>query len=301
MQQKTDITQKITPFLWFDKEAEAAMNFYVSAFKDAKAGEISRYGEIGPGENGSVMSASFALKGLEFIALNAGPHFKITPAVSFFVHCDSPEEVEELYAKLSKGGKIFMPLDKYPFSEKYSWIEDQYGVSWQLNLSKGGTGQKIVPFLWFGDQAEAAMNYYTSVFSGAGETPSEIKQIMRFGANDNGPEGQVKFASFSLGGEEFIAMDANKDAFTPAVSLFVKCQTQEEVDYYWDKLSEGGAVEAQQCGWLADKFGLSWQIVPVVLWELIRDSDKQKAGNVMAEMMKMKKMDIAKLKAAYNQ
>jgi len=114
--------QRITPFLWFDGQAEEAMNFYVSIFKNSKVGRVTRYGEAGPGPKGSVMSATFQLEGQEFMALNGGPHFSFTPAISFFVNCETQEEVDELWKKLSAGGK----------TERCGWLKDKYGLSWQI-------------------------------------------------------------------------------------------------------------------------------------------------------------------------
>jgi len=114
--------QRITPFLWFDDQAEQAMNFYVSIFKNSKVGRVTRYGEAGPGAKGSVMSATFQLEGQEFMALNGGPHFSFTPAISFFVNCETQEEVDELWKKLSAGGK----------TERCGWLKDKYGLSWQI-------------------------------------------------------------------------------------------------------------------------------------------------------------------------
>jgi predicted 3-demethylubiquinone-9 3-methyltransferase (glyoxalase superfamily) len=158
--------QKIIPCLWFDNQAEEAMHFYTSIFQQAKIGNVTRYGEAGPGPTGSVLVASFELLGQEFTALNGGPApFSFTPALSFLVNCETAAEVDRLWEKLASGGKVLMELGTYPFSEKFGWVEDRFGVSWQLNLS---SKQKIVPsFLFVGEQygkAEEAMHFYTSLF-----------------------------------------------------------------------------------------------------------------------------------------
>jgi predicted 3-demethylubiquinone-9 3-methyltransferase (glyoxalase superfamily) len=155
--------------------------------------------------------------------------------------------------------------------------------------------QKITPFLWFNDQAEEAMNFYTAIFKN-----SKISSVSRYGEGGPGPQGSVMTATFELDGQEFMALNGGPlFTFTEAISFFVNCETQAEVDELWGKLTEGG--EESQCGWLKDKFGLSWQIVPSVLGELLNDPDAEKAGRVMNAMLQMKKIDIAGLRAAYEQ
>jgi predicted 3-demethylubiquinone-9 3-methyltransferase (glyoxalase superfamily) len=155
--------------------------------------------------------------------------------------------------------------------------------------------ERITPFLWFNDQAEEAANFYTSIFKN-----SKIGSITRYGEVGPGQKGKVMSATFQLGGQEFMALNGGPEyTFSPAISFFVNCETQEEVDYFWEKLSEGG--EIQKCGWLKDKFGLSWQIVPTVLGELLNDKDDQKSQKVMQAMLQMDKLDIQGLQLAYEQ
>ena len=155
--------------------------------------------------------------------------------------------------------------------------------------------QKITPFLWFDGRAEEAMNFYTSIFK-----HSKVGNVMRYGDAGPGPKGSIMSAEFEIEGQEFFALNGGPMfKFSPAISFFVKCQTQEEVDDFWAKLSAGGATN--QCGWLQDKFGVSWQIVPTVLGEMLQDKDPQKATRVMQAMMKMTKLDIKLLKQAYDQ
>ncbi|MDN5846874.1 MAG: VOC family protein [Candidatus Nitrosocosmicus sp.] len=262
--------QKITPFLWFNNNAEAS-NFYISLFKNSKIENISYYGETGGKVSGkpkgSIMTVLFKLDGQNFIAINGGPKFTFTPAVSFFVNCETSQELSELWKSLSDGGTVLMEFDKYPFSEKFGWLEDKYGISWQLNLTS--RPQKIALFLmFFGNQygkAEEAMNFYLSLFK-----QSRVINIEHYGVGDNEPEGKVKRIIFSLDGHEFMAFDSNMDhhfTFTPAISFVVNCETQEEINYLWEKFSRKGTPE--QCGWIKDKYGVSWQIVPVILGQML--------------------------------
>ncbi len=154
--------------------------------------------------------------------------------------------------------------------------------------------QKITPFLWFDGQAEEAMNFYTSVFKDA-----KIGKVRRYKQAGPGPAGSVMTASFELLGQQFIALNGGPMfKFSPAVSFFVSCQTQQEVDYYWEKLAEGG--KTNQCGWLDDKFGITWQIVPVMLDQVLQGDDPVKANRAMQAMMKMTKLDINALQDAYD-
>lgn len=294
--------QKITPFLWFDTQAEEAINFYTSIFKNAKTTSIQRYPE-GPldstmkGMEGKVLTGVFELEGQQFMALDGGPNFKFTPSVSFFVNCENEAELDNLWNRLSEGGIALMPLDNYGFSDKFGWLMDKYGVSWQLNFAP--RDQKITPFLMFvGEQhgkAEEAINLYTSLFEN-----SAIENIERYGEGENGEAGKIKHAIFRLNGQEFMAMESNYDHqfnFTEAISFYVECKSQEEVDHFWYKLS--AHPESEQCGWLKDKFGVSWQIIPIALTELMNDADPEKAKRVVDAMLQMKKIDIAGLEKAY--
>lgn len=292
--------QKITPFLWFDSDAEEAAIFYSSVFKNSSIDNITRYTESGARAarrtKGSVMTIAFRLEGQEFVALNGGPVFEITPAISFFVNCSSREETDMLWEKLSKDGAIFMPLDKYPFSERFGWLKDRFGVTWQLNLASGR--QKITPYLLFVGQqngrAEEAMNFYISLFKNSG-----LIHLERFGQGETGGSaGTIKHGRFLLTNQEFMVMDSNLDhhfTFTTALSFVVNCETQEEIDYFWGKLSAGGDEMAQQCGWLQDKFGVSWQIVPSVWERMLIKADEEKADRLMQAVLKMKKIDLATL------
>jgi predicted 3-demethylubiquinone-9 3-methyltransferase (glyoxalase superfamily) len=298
--------QKITPFLWFDYNAEEAVNFYTSVFGNSKIGTFVRYDEAGAAGAkrpvGSVMTATFQLEGNDFIALNGGPVFKFNPSISFFVITKDEKEVDNLWAKFSDRGKVLMELNKYDWSKKYGWVEDKFGVSWQLMLTEDEIKHKIVPCFLFVDKnygkAEAAMNYYLSVFRN-----SKVEGIYKYGP-DSAPkiENAVMYEDFILEGNKFAAMDGAGEQnfiFNEAISFVVNCENQEEIDYYWEKLS--AVPQAEMCGWLKDKFGISWQVVPSVLSKLLVDKDGKKSQRVMQAMLKMKKIIISDLEKAYNQ
>ncbi len=302
-QQQNATRQKITPFLWFDGKAQEAAKFYVSIFKNSKIVTMKPWGEGSPFPKEQIMNATFDLDGQQFYAFDAGPMFKFNPSISFFVICETVEETDTVWQKLVEGGNVMMALDKYDWSEKYGWLQDRFGISWQVSFGKiSDVGQKFTPsFLFTGEQhgkAEEAINFYTSVFDN-----SSVGGILKYAAGDNDVEGTVKHAQFSLNKQMFMAMDSSGPhgfIFNEAISLFVSCKTQEEIDYFWQKLTAGGGQESM-CGWLKDKFGLSWQIVPPVLGELLADKNPAKAGKVMHAMMKMKKIIIADLENAYEQ
>lgn len=298
--------QKITPFLWFDSNAEEAVNFYISIFKNSKIGSVARYDEAGSKASGrpkgSVMTTSFQLDGYHFTAINGGPQFKINPSISFFVTYESEAEIDKLWKRLNDGGFVLMDLQKYEWSEKYGWVQDKFGVSWQLFLgNKKDVGQTFTPSLLFvGNQhgrAEEAVKFYTSVFK-----DSSIAGIMKFETGENEPEGTVKHAQFKLNDEVFMAMDSSLDhpfTFNEAISFVVDCNDQAEVDFFWNKFTSDGGQESM-CGWLKDKFGVSWQIIPKVLIEMLSDKDAKKSQRVMQAMLQMKKIIIKDLEKAYN-
>ncbi len=290
--------QKISPFLWFDNNAEVAVNFYTSAFPGSKILATTRFTEASAKASGqpedSLMTAEFELDKQKFVALNGGPVFKFTQAVSFFVSCETEKQIDSLWKKFSEENqKIFWPLQKYPWSEKYGWLTDKYGLSWQFTLAK--TPLTITPFLMFDGaqlgKAEEAMKFYTSIFNN-----SQIENIHRYGSENKNSEGQIVHADFRLSEQQFMSMDSGKPSninFNEAISFVVNCKDQKEVDYYWDKLSEKGDPKAQMCGWLKDKYGLSWQIVPDILPELMKDP--KKSQKAMEAILKMKKIIIKDL------
>lgn len=297
---------KITTCLWFDDQARDAAEFYTSLFPNSKIEGTTRFGkegqEIHGKPEGADMTVSFELEGQKFTGLNGGPHFRFNPSVSLFV-MEEESRIDELWKKLEKGGKILMPLDRYDWSDRYGWVQDRFGLNWQVMLdSYKNTKQKICPLLFFTGpakgRAEEAIQCYTSIFKNSG-----VEGISRYSEEDPIETGWVKHAQFRILGETFMAMDGGPEhefTFNEAVSFVVGCETQEEIDYYWDHLSEGGDEKAQQCGWLKDKFGVSWQIVPTLLHKMLNSENKTRTDKVTKAFLQMKKFNIQKLREAYD-
>lgn len=288
----------IIPHLWFDREARQAAELYTSLFPNSR---IKSATVLSNTPSGSVELVSADLASQEFRMLSAGPPFKFTPAISFLVACNTKEEVDSLWNELSKGGSALMELGNYPFSERYGWLQDRFGLSWQLMFTGAQpVRQKITPTLMFVGQqagnAEQAINLYASVFPN-----SSMTHVVRYGKSEApDEEGTVKHAAFTLSGQQFAAMDSariHNFTFNEAISLMVLCDTQDEIDHYWGKLSAD--PKSEQCGWIKDRYGVSWQITPKVLGELLGDKDKTKVARVAEAFLKMKKFDIAKLREAF--
>jgi predicted 3-demethylubiquinone-9 3-methyltransferase (glyoxalase superfamily) len=297
--------QKITPHLWFDNEAREAAEFYTSLFPNSKVTNITTLHDTPSGDSDIV---SFELAGQSFMAISAGPLFKFNPSVSFFVNFDPSRDqdarnnLDALWEKLSEGGMALMPLDKYPFSERFGWVQDKYGLSWQLILSDpdGEARPFIVPSLMFvgevAGRAEEAIHHYLSVFKN-----SRMGTIARYGPEqETDPEGTVMFADFMLDGQWFAAMDSaytHQFAFNEAISFLVDCDTQEEINYYWERLS--AVPEAEQCGWLKDQFGVSWQISSSALQEMLTNGTREQVDRVTQAFLPMKKLEVDELQKAY--
>jgi predicted 3-demethylubiquinone-9 3-methyltransferase (glyoxalase superfamily) len=297
---------KITPHLWFNQEAKEAAEFYAALVPDSRLKNVTTIHNTPSGDCDVV---SFELAGQPFMAISAGPLFKFNASVSFHLRCRTKDEVDAMWAKLSPGGTVRMPLDAYPFSERYGWIEDKYGLSWQVIL-QAQAAQRIVPVLMFTEKvygkAEEATNFYASAFRnapGAGPAGTESRaEVMARYAQGEAPdrEGAVKFALFTLHGQDFAAMDSARVhgvAFSEAISFIVPCETQEEIDYFWGRLS--AHPQAEQCGWLKDRYGLSWQITPTIMNEMLGSQDPQRIARVTKAFLKMKKFNIAALQRAY--
>jgi predicted 3-demethylubiquinone-9 3-methyltransferase (glyoxalase superfamily) len=297
--------QKIIPHLWFNTEAKEAAEFYTALLPNS---EITNLTTLHNTPSGDCDVVSFKLWDYSFMAISAGPLFKFNPSISFMVNFDPAQDldaktrIDAVWARLIEGGQALMPLDQYPFSERYGWVQDKYGVSWQLILTdpEGEVRPLIVPALMFvGDvcgKAEEATDFYLSVFQDA-----KRGAIARYPAGmEPEKEGTVMFTDFQLEGQWFAAMDSAQKhdfAFNEAISLLVHCDSQEEIDYYWEKLS--AAPEAEQCGWLKDKYGVSWQIAPKAMQKMMGKGTPEQIARVTQAFLPMKKFDLAKLKAAY--
>lgn len=288
--------QKITPCLWFNNQAEEAAEFYKSLFKNSKIGDEALYGDAGSKvsgqKKGSVMTVDFEIEGLKVVALNGGPHFKFTPSFSFFVWRKSEKEVETLWKALSRDGQVRMGLEKYPWSKKYGWTADKYGVEWQIMVSD--QYEKIAPAFLFVDKlfgkGEEAVKYYSSLFK-----DSKIDTLSK-----DEKSNAILHCMFQLAGQTFVLSEGpgkHDYTFSPAFSLMVDCRDQKEVDKYWDEFTAKG--KESKCGWVEDKYGVSWQVVPSELGKLMAGKDAQKTENMMKAMLNMRKLDIETLKQAY--
>ncbi|MCL6523931.1 MAG: VOC family protein [Thermoflavifilum sp.] len=296
---------KIIPHLWFNKEAKEAAAFYCSLFPDAK---ITSTTTLHHTPSGDADVVSFTIWGHPFMAISAGPYFQFNPSISFLMNFDPSREknarelLDEVWNKLSEGATVLMPLDKYPFSSRYGWIQDKYGVSWQLMLTNpdGEPRPNIIPFLMFvGNncgKAEEARNFYLSVFRNA-----QPGALFRYGSGQEpNKEGTIMFTDFMLENTWFAAIDSAHEhlfSFNEAISFMINCNTQEEIDYYWNALS--AVPEAEQCGWCKDRYGLSWQISPTILQEMITKGSDEQVDRVTQAFLKMKKFNIEQLKQAY--
>lgn len=298
--------QKIVPHLWFDKEAREASAMYVSIFGgDSKVGDVTTLHNTPSGDTDIV---PFKLWGHEFLSMSAGPYFKPTPAISFMVNFDPSQDknaekkIDEIWAKLSEDGKVLMELGEYPFSKRYGWCADKYGFTWQLILTNPQGEERpliISSLLFVGDnygKAEEASDFYLSVFKN-----SKRGAISKYpaGAEPN-KEGAVMFTDFKLLDTWFAAMDGGGEHnfdFNEAVSIIVNCEDQKEIDYYWEALS--AVPESEQCGWLKDKYGVSWQITPKAMDEMMKKGTPEQIDRVTKAFLPMKKFDITKLQKAY--
>lgn len=296
-------THSIVPCLWFAEQAEEAAAFYVRTFPQGRVTATSRYPESidNPSRRprGSVLTVEFEIAGSRFTALNGGPAFVLNPSISFFVRVDTAEEATRLFSALAEGGRVLMALGAYPWSECYGWVQDRFGVSWQVITGRRPPGgATIAPCLMFaGDiqgRAEEAMSAYAGIFP-----QSRLENLERYAAGE-GPLQYVKHGRFVLAGQELVAMDSHiphRFTFNEALSFQVMCEDQAEVDRYWEALSEGGSKGP--CGWLKDRFGLSWQVVPVAIERWMASPDAASRDRAFEAMLKMTKLDIAALDRAF--
>ncbi len=276
------MNHSIHPCLWFDGQAKEAAVIYCSIFDHSKI------------TTDTPMVMKFEIDGQKLMGLNGGPNFKINPSISLFVNCASVEELDRIYYQLMEGGSAMMAVDQYPWAERYAWVADKFGMTWQLMLDKSeNNGSKIFPsFLFTGAQygkAEAAIRFYTALFPA-----STIQALQLYEAGEPQAAGRLKFGRFVIDEKPFAAMDGPGDhafEFNEAVSLVVECDTQEEIDLYWQAFTQQGTES--MCGWLKDQFGVSWQIVPRILGQLMTDT--QRAPRVMEKLLKMRKLQLEDL------
>lgn len=273
----------IYPCLWFDGNAEEAANLYSEAFQNTAV------------IMNTPMVVMFSIKGKQFMGLNGGALFKPNPSISFFNVCESEEEIQHAWTTLTAGGTTLMPLDTYPWSKKYGWIQDKFGVNWQLALNNEDKVDVFPALLFVGDQngkTQEAISFYTSLFNN-----SSVELVAKYVAGEGDVVGNIKHAQFYLNGTKIAAMESSMEhnfSFNEGVSLVVNCDTQEEIDFYWLNITEEG-LEGR-CGWCRDVYGVWWQIVPSILGPLM--SDPEKAPKVMQAFMKMNKFDIEALTQA---
>ncbi|OPC29998.1 VOC family protein [Elizabethkingia miricola] len=279
----------IFPCLWCNGDAKESAEFYCQVF----GGKITI---------DTPVVINIELFGQKLMLLNAGPQFEKNPSISFLINCASEEDVQHYWDLLSEGGMALMELDSYPWSKKYGWIKDKYGTTWQLYFGEIQE-QKIVPTLMFmhknNGKAMEAMEFYTSTFPN-----SKIEGVLKYkdgGENGEDPE-NVQHAHFVINNYTLSCMDSSFDHkfdFNEGISLVMMTNDQKETDHLWNTLISGGGRESM-CGWLKDQYGVSWQIVPKRLIELMNDTDPAKSQKVVQAMLKMQKIIIADLEAAYN-
>lgn len=296
----------IIPHLWFDTQARQAAEFYAKVFPDSSVTSVNTVHDTPSGDTDIV---AFRVWGQDFMAISAGPEFRINPSISFLVnvdprgHANAAGVLDGIWAQLAESGTVLMPLDAYPFSEHYGWVADRFGVSWQLNVADPSRDPRptIMPALTFvgaaAGKAEAATDFYIDVFGDA-----ERGELVRY-PDGVAPEvpGTLMFSDTRLGDTWITAMDSSRTehnfGFNEAVSLLVACADQAEIDHYWTKLSV--VPEVEQCGWLKDRFGVSWQITSAEMGAMMTGGTPEQIARVTKAFLSMKKVDVAALRAAY--
>lgn len=282
--------------LCFNDQAEEAVKFYTSVFDQSEITREIRY----PMPNVESVAYDFTIENQAFVAFNGGSDFKMNPSFSLMVSVDTPDEVDALYKKLAEGGKDLMPLDTYPFSDRYAWVEDQFGLSWQIMLAPDvPTNHKVrVSLLFAGQycgQAEQALKDYAAIFQ-KGE-PGQINYYQEGEAQDD--RAKVNYAELNIGDQQLVFMDhgfGSDEEFTEAISFLIVAGAQSEVDYYWEKLS--AHEESEAMGWLKDSHGISWQVVPQAYLQIMETATEEQKKRVLDVLFKMKKMDVARLENA---
>lgn len=295
---------RIVPCIWLDDQAEAAASFYVAAFGEGRVDAVARYPRSGdnPANKppGSVLTVDFAVAGQRFTLLNGGPNFKPNPSVSFHVHLPEAAAVDALHAALGEGGMDLMQLDAYPWSPRFVWIQDRFGVSWQLMACADVARPTVVPALMFAGphhgRAREAVAAYVAAFPGA-----RVRHVEDFGEGEGGEVGTVKQAALELMGQPFVAMDGGPGhafGFDEGMSLQVMCTDQAEVDRLATALAAAGGEEGP-CGWVRDRFGLWWQVVPEAVAGWMASADEAARDRVFQALMPMRRLDSAALERAF--
>lgn len=291
--------QKIVPCIWFDEDADDAVAFYLTVFPGSAERSRTNYPNEGLADfqqdmAGRTLTIDFTIGGFRITALNAGDEFEPNPMLSFLLNYDpsvdaaAADRLEATWQRLADGGKVLMEIGEYPFSPRYGWIQDKFGVSWQLMLTnpEGEPRPFVIPSLMFANanvnRANEALEFYASTFDDTATgtvAPYDGDQGLVHA-------GSVMFGEFSVGDQWFAVMDspvAHEFDFTEGVSLQVECIDQAEIDDFWEQLSS--VPEAEACGWCKDRFGVSWQVVPANMEQLITPAN-------FAAMMTMKKIVI---------
>lgn len=308
--------QRIIPNIWCNRNAVEAGEFYAAALPSTTSEIGAHYPQELPDFQadfaGEVLTVDLRVDGFLITLINAGDEFRPNPAISFMLNFDpllfgrdeavTLSRLDEVWAKLGEGGRVLMELGEYPFSKRYGWVEDRYGVSWQLILTdpEGAPRPFVIPQLMFAgpvqNHAREAAEYYCSLFDDSGLGMVADYQEQTGPAN----AGSVIFGEFRLFDQWFAMMDSAVEqdfTFTPGVSLEVRCDDQAEIDRYWDALVEGG--QEQPCGWLKDRFGVSWQVVPTALYDLLSEGDEGRIERANAAVMStFGKLDLAAIQAA---
>ncbi|MHC1733642.1 MAG: VOC family protein [Bacteroidales bacterium] len=277
------MSNKVYPSIWCNHNASEMAEYYTGIFPETKITDLN------------AVVVMLEMSGQKIMLLNGGDMFRPNPSISLMYLTTSQSEVDSLYSKLIENGKALMTLGEYPFSPKYGWVEDRYGVSWQLYTGQAEhITQKVVPTLMFvgrnNGKAEEAVGFYTSLFP-----DSRPRGMLRYSGAEGEKSGNIQHGEFILNDYLLMIMDSSYPhpfGFTEGVSLVVLCDAQEEIDRYWFGLIADGGEESM-CGWLKDRYGVSWQIVPSMLDRLMAQSPR-----VTEELMKMRKLDISRLRAA---
>ncbi len=296
--------QPIIPHLWFDNQAKEAAEFYTSLLPDS---EITYIKQILDTPSGDCDVVEFVLAGQTFMAISAGDAFKFNPSISFMINfdpsrdADAAQRLDEVWKKLVEGGSVLMELQEYPFSKRYGWVADRFGLSWQLILTnpEGDPRPVITPSMMFtgtvAGKAEEAIDFYCGTFKGRrGETARYP------GGMAPDKEGTLMYADFQIDQTWIAAMDSAHEhgfKFNEAISLLVPCDNQSEIDELFNSLSAD--PKAEQCGWLKDKYGVSWQITSSLVSEIFKNGSDEEINRVMEAFQKMKKVDVSVIEKAY--